>query len=146
MSGIDHSRQPVFTIDLNNRHQIEPEQSKVGEVVLCELFAEQMRMHAPKPAKAVLGHARTSKIRQLDLLCRADHYIFDLSLAIDKHADLAAGLVRDLGHLAGEFGRDDRIRRNAPRSQFLNASKLIMFETAGKTVNDVDRKEILRLG
>ena len=101
MGRIDRSWQPIFAVDLNYRHQIEPQQRKVGQVVLRQTLAEQMRVHAAKPAKTVFGHAGTPKIRHLDLFCGADHDVFDLALTINEDADLPAGLVRDLGHLPG---------------------------------------------
>ena len=73
--------------------RVEPEQREVGEVVLRQFFAGKMRMHAPQTSKSISADACAAKIRHLDLLCGADHYVFDLAFAIQQHADLATGFV-----------------------------------------------------
>jgi hypothetical protein len=70
---------------------------------------------AAKPAEAVGCDALASEVGQLDLFRVADNDVLDVALAINQRADLSPRLVREFGELAREFGRDDALRRNAPR-------------------------------
>ena len=57
----------------------------------------------PSPAR------RAADVGQLELARVADDDRVDVALAVEQHADLAVGLVRDLGEVAGELRRDDRL-------------------------------------
>jgi hypothetical protein len=94
MRRIDVIRQTRFAVNLNRRHQIKPQQCKVGQIVLRQTFAGKLRVNASQTAKAVSRNASASEIRHLDTFRRADHNIFDLSFAIDENADLSAGFKR----------------------------------------------------
>jgi hypothetical protein len=132
---MDFARQAVFAIDLNNGHQIEPQQSEVGEIILRKSFAGEVSVNAAKAAKTVGRNARPAKIRHLDLLCGADHYVFDLTFAVEEHADLTARFVTQLGHLPRQFGRNDFVRRDTTRGKLFDTAKLIVFQPACKTRN-----------
>ena len=86
-----------------------------------------MRMDAAKTAITVLRHTSTAEVRHLDLFRVADHHVFDLALPIQKNADLAARLERDLGHLPGKFGRDNIRRRYASSAKAFDTHQLIVF-------------------
>ena len=106
---MDQPRQPAGSVDLNDRHQVEPKQCKVGKVILRQFLALQMSMDAPQASETVFGNARTAEIRQVDLFRGSDHYEFDLPLPVYKHTDLPPCLEGDLRHLAGQFGRNYRV-------------------------------------
>ena len=142
MRRMDHSRQTILSIHLNDRHQVQSQQRKVRQIVLCQLFAEQMRVNTAQSPKSVFRHAGAAKVRHLDLLRGADHDVFDLALAIEQHADLPARLMAQLGHLPGKLRRDDRIRRDTSCRQFLDAAKLILLQPARKTC-DAGNKRLL---
>lgn len=74
--------QSGLSVHLHDRHQIEAQQSEIGEIVLRKALARKMRVHAPKPAKPVGSNACSAKIRHLDLLCGSDHHVLDLTLTI----------------------------------------------------------------
>jgi hypothetical protein len=74
-----------------------------------------MCVDAAKPTKTIRGDALASEVGQLDLFRVADNDVLDVALAINQRADLSPRLVREFGELAREFGRDDALRRNAPR-------------------------------
>jgi hypothetical protein len=129
---------------LDDRHQIEPKQCEVGEIVLCELFVLEMRMNASQTAKAFGRDTRSPEVGHLDLLCIPNHHVLDLSFPVDKHTDLSPGLLRELGHLAGKFLRNYLRGRDAACRETFNASKLIMFEALSKPRDGIDRSAILR--
>src|SRR5690606_32713582 len=110
-----------LAIHLNDRHQVEPKEGKVRKVVASELFALQMSMHTPQPAEPARGGTCTTKVGHLDSFGVSHHYVFDLPLSIEQHADLTARLVRDLAHLPSEFLRNYVALRNAAGRQPLDA-------------------------
>jgi hypothetical protein len=50
-----------------------------------------------------------------------------VAFAIDQRADLSAGFVRQLAHLASKFGSDYLAGRYAPAVQLFYAPDLIWF-------------------
>src|SRR5439155_19327353 len=85
--------------------------------------------HAAKPAKAIAGDAHALKVGQLNPPRIADDHKFDIALAVNQSPGLPADLMRGLAELAGEFPRDDLIRRTTPLIQLLNAPQLVWFQT-----------------
>jgi hypothetical protein len=77
-------------------------------------------VYAPQAAKTVGGYARAAEIGHLDLLGGPDHYVFDLSLAVDQNADLPACLMRKLGHLARQLRRDYLLGGNPAGAESLD--------------------------
>ncbi|MFL6254477.1 MAG: hypothetical protein ACJ74T_05620 [Pyrinomonadaceae bacterium] len=82
-------------------------------------------MDGAQAAKASLADARALEVGPLDAACVADDDRLDVALAVDERADLAPRLVRKLGELARELGRDDLLRRDAPRVEFFDAPQLV---------------------
>jgi hypothetical protein len=79
---MDQVREARLTIHLNDRHQIEAKQCKVSQIVLGQFLALQVRMDAAKAPKTAGCGTGTAEIRHFNALCRTDHNIFDLALAI----------------------------------------------------------------
>ncbi|MGB7921796.1 MAG: hypothetical protein WCF57_00995, partial [Pyrinomonadaceae bacterium] len=100
----------------------------VGEVILRQLLAAQVRVHAAQAAKAIRRHARPFQIGQLNPPRIPDHDVFDVAFAVDERADLAARLVREFRQLACELRRHDLVRRDAARIEFFDAPQLIGLE------------------
>jgi hypothetical protein len=136
--------QPGAGIDFDGSHQIEAEEREVVQIVLRQLLAAQVRVDAAKPAEAVGGDALAAEVGQLDLFRVADHDVLDVALAINQRADLPPGLVREFGELAREFGRDDPLRRNAPRVELLDAAQLVGLETLRVAFYVADTSDLLR--
>ena len=112
---------------INRRHQVEPEQGKVGQVVLREPFSGKVRVQAAKPAKASLAHAHAFQIGQ-DYAARVAYDdIFDVAASIDEHAYLPVDFVRSFGHLARKFLRDDLARRDAAVIKLFEALNLVVL-------------------
>jgi hypothetical protein len=70
--------------------------------------------------------------------------VLDVALAINQRADLSPRLVREFGELAREFGRDDALRRNAPRVEFLDAAQLVGLKSLRVAFYVADTSDLLR--
>src|SRR6266849_1126075 len=88
-----------------------------------------MRMHAAQPPKAMACHTHALEVRQFNPARVANNHKFDIALAINECADLAASFVRQLAKLTREFGRDDLMRRDAPLIQLFNTPQLVRLQT-----------------
>src|SRR5690606_18570118 len=120
VSRINEVGEARLPVNLNNGHQVQTQECKVSEVVAGQRFALQMRVHTSKPAEAAGGGTGTAEVGHLDALCVADHDILNLALAVKQHADLPAGLMRKLTHLAREFLRNDVPLRDAARAELFD--------------------------
>jgi hypothetical protein len=78
-----------------------------------------------KAAEATLADARALEVGPLHSTRVADDDVLDVALAVYERADLPPRLVRKLGELPRELGRDDLLRRDAARVELLDASKLV---------------------
>jgi hypothetical protein len=87
-----------------------------------------VRVDGAQAAEATLADARALEVGPLDAARVADDDRLDVALAVDERADLAPRLVRELGELARELGRDDLLRRDAARVELLDAPKLVGLE------------------
>ena len=85
-------------------------------------------MNTTKPTKSSRSDANAFEIRQLDTAVVADHHVLDMSLAIDKRADLAACFMRQLAQLPCEFRCYDLVGRYTASVQLFNAPQLIWFQ------------------
>jgi hypothetical protein len=129
MRGAHDAGQTRAWLNVDGRHEIESQQGEIVQVVLRQLFAAQVRVDAAQATEAISRDALASEVWQLDAFGVADCDVFDVALAINEHADLSAGLVREFGELTRELRRDDSLRRNAPRVEFLDAAQLVGLET-----------------
>jgi hypothetical protein len=85
-------------------------------------------VHAAKSAKASGGDANTFEIGQFNAPIIADHYVLDMSLAVDEGTDLAACFVRQFTQLPCEFRSNNLVGRYASSVQLFDAPQLIWFE------------------
>jgi hypothetical protein len=72
--------------------------------------------------------------------------VLDVALAINEHADLPPGLVREFRELARELRRDDPLRRNAPRVELLDAAQLVGLQALRVAVYVADDLDLLTTG
>jgi hypothetical protein len=84
-------------------------------------------VHTSESAKSLSGHANTAKVRHLNALRIADHYVFDVTLPIDQGTYLPISFVRELRQLACELLSDDLMRRDATLIELFDAPDLIWF-------------------
>jgi hypothetical protein len=126
--GAHLAGQPRPFVNVDGDHQIEPQEGKVVQVVLRQLFAAQVRVDAAQPAKAPLGDARAREVGPLNAARVADDDILDVAFAIYQRSDLAARLVREFRQLPRELRRDDLLGSDAAREKLLDAAELIRFQ------------------
>jgi hypothetical protein len=77
-------------------------------------------MNAAEAPETVGRYTRAAEIGHLDLFGGPHHHIFDLALAVYQNADLAARFMRELGHLARQFGRNDLLSGNTAGAEALD--------------------------
>jgi hypothetical protein len=115
-------------VHVHGDHQVEAQQREVVQVVLRQLLAAQVRVDGAQAAEAPLADARALEVGPLDAARVADDDGLDVALAVDERAYLPPRLVRELGELARELGRDDLLRRDAARVELLDAPELVRLE------------------
>jgi hypothetical protein len=126
----DLSGETGLGVDFNRRHQIEPQECQIGEVVVGQLpLPAQVSVYATQPVEPRLAKTRPILCGKDDLRGIPDDDVLDVPFAIDEDADLAPNFVRNLRQLPGELGRDDLVRRNASLVDLLQSTNLVGFET-----------------
>jgi hypothetical protein len=138
MSRADEAGQTRPPIDIHRDHQIETQEREVGEVVLRQLFAAQVRVDAAQSAKAVFGDACSFQVGEFNAPRIADDNVFDVAFAVNQDADLPSCFVREFGELARKFWRNDLLWRDAPRVEFFDAAELVRFKTLCVAVYGTD--------
>src|SRR5215831_2488813 len=88
-----------------------------------------MRMQATKSAKAAGRNSDALEIGQFDAATIAHHHVFNTTLPVNQHADLASGLVRELGQLTSKLCGNDFSGRDPPRVEFFDAAQLIRLQS-----------------
>ncbi len=96
MRRANHARHPV-TANINRSHQVEPQQRKIGQVILRQTLARQMSVQAAQTTKPVYAHADAFQVRKYDASSVADHHVLDITVTINQHSDLTMNLVRGFG-------------------------------------------------
>jgi hypothetical protein len=127
MRSMDESGKPSIRIYVNRGHQIQTQESKIGEVILCKLLAAEMRVNTSQTAETTGRNADPLEIRKLDSAIVTNHHVLNVSLTINEHSDLAASLVRQFSELTSKFWSNDLIWRNAARIEFFYTTKLVRF-------------------
>src|SRR5882762_3054825 len=100
-----------------------------------------MRVHTTQTAEPISGNAHAFEVGQLDLARIAHNHKLNITLAIDKHADLPAGFVGKFANLTSEFRGNDLVWRNAALVEFLDPPQLVWLKTlcvAVKTFHSVN--------
>jgi hypothetical protein len=127
MRSMDESGKPSIRIYVNRGHQIQTQESKIGEVILCKLLAAEMRVNTSQTAETTGRNADSLEIRKLDSAIVTNHHVLNVSLTINEHSDLAASLVRQFSELTSKFWSNDLVWRNAARIEFFYTTKLVRF-------------------
>jgi hypothetical protein len=127
MRSMDESGESRIRIHVNRGHQIQTQESKIGQVILCKLLAAKMRVNTSQTAETAGRNADSLEIRKLDSTIVTNHHVLNVSLTINEHSDLAASLVRQFSELASKFWSNDLIWRNAARIEFFYTAKLVRF-------------------
>jgi len=127
MRSINESGKSSIRIHVNRGHQIQTQESKIGEVILCKLLAAEMRVNTSQTAETAGRNADSFEIRKLDSTIVTNHHVLNMSLTINEHSDLAASLVRQFSELSSKFWSNDLVWRNAARIEFFYTTKLVRF-------------------
>jgi hypothetical protein len=112
-------------VNVHGDHQVQTQEREVVQVVLRQLLAAEVRVYGAQAAESALADARALEVGPLHAARVADDDVLDVALAVDERAYLPPRLVRKLGELPRELGRDDLLRRDAPRVELLDAPKLV---------------------
>lgn len=119
----------VFRCKKERRHQVEPEERQVGQVIISKGFTLQMRMDQPEPSEPLLAEGAVGKVRDEKTSLVADDDILHPPRPVDDDADLAVDLPGKLHHPRGQFGAYHLVYRHTSPIEPLKASNLALFET-----------------
>ena len=128
VGGVGGHRQALF-VEPDGNHEIEAEQREVGEIVPRERLALQVRVDEAEAPESRLAGPQAPEFREEDRPRIANHHVLDLPFPVHEDADLATGLVGQLGQVAGQLGGRDLVRRNPAAVNVLNPLDLIGLET-----------------
>jgi len=127
MRGMDESGKSRIRIYIDRGHQIQTQESKIGQVILCKLLATKMRVNTSQTAETAGRNSDSLEIRKLDATIVTNHHVLNVSLTINEHPDLATSFVRQFSELASKFWSNDLVWRNAARIEFFYTTKLVRF-------------------
>ncbi len=124
------ARQPVLA-HRDGRHQVEPQEREVGQVVPRERFAVQVRVHQAQAAQPDLAGARAPDVGQREARGVADDDLRDVPLAVEEDADLPVRFSGELGEVPGELGAHDLGAAGAPAVGVAKLLELALLEAEG---------------
>ena len=102
------TRHPVLQ-NADRRHQIQAQQSKIGQVVLAEWLVAKMGMdHTNTPQRAA-SETIAGEVRQQDFAVVPDNDILHCASAIDQHRDLTSDFMREFGAKPRQLLGDDSV-------------------------------------
>jgi hypothetical protein len=93
VSGANEAWKTIIRVNIDRHHQIETQQRQVREVILSQTLTAQMSVDASQTAEAINGDTNTFEIGKFNPSIIANHHVFNMAAAIDKRANLPAGLV-----------------------------------------------------
>ena len=91
--GANHARQSSVGVHIVGGHQIQPQEGKVCQVVLGELFAAQVRVNAAQAAKTPGRNAHAFEVGKLNAAHVPNHHVLNVTFTIDQGANLSAYFV-----------------------------------------------------
>jgi hypothetical protein len=138
VSGQESARAALF-IHLKGRHEVEPEEDQVHEIVLVERLAPKVGVDATKAAETAALPAAGGKFRNEDRTVIAHDNVVDVPAPGDEETDLPVHLEGEASKVPGEVGRDDALGRYGPSVESFQSSEVTSPETGGMTVNPSDR-------
>ena len=139
MRGAYAARQPRALVNVHGDHQVETQEREVVQVVLRQLLAAKVRVHGAESSEAALADARALEVGPLDTARVAHDDVLYVTFAVDERAYLPPRLVRELGELPRELGRDYLLRRDAPRVELLDAPQLVRLQALRVAVYVADK-------
>ena len=125
---MDESGQAVAS-NIDRRHQVEPEQGQVGQVILGQLLTRKVSMQAAKSPESAFSDTHALEVRKDNAASISDDDMFDVAFSVYKHAHLPVDLVRQFGELPRELLSDDLPRRDASLVELVEALNLIRLQS-----------------
>ncbi len=112
----------------DRRHEIQPQQRQVDQVVPGQRLVAQVGVHQTKPAEAPAPRAQTADLRQVDARGIPHEDVLDLAAPVDQDADLPLDLARDRAEIRRQLGRSHLRRFHAPAVNALQRMLLARLE------------------
>ena len=113
MGGVDQPGQSVGT-DGERRHQVQPEQHQIGEVVPTQRLSGKVGVHEPQAAQPRAGDALAPQVGEFDPVRIADPDPGRRAAPIEEDADLTPDVPGHAGEATGELLGEEG-RRREPR-------------------------------
>ena len=130
----------------DRRHQVQPQQRQVDEVVARQRLVAQVRVHQPQAAEPAAAGADAADLGQVDARGVADEDVLDLAAPPDQDADLPLDLARDAAQVRRQLGRRDLRRTEPPPVNALQRVLLAGLEPRDIAADDVQGAEVSTAG
>ena len=134
MGEVDPSGQAVPQ-HLDRRHQVEPQQGEVVEVVAGQRLPLQMGVDEPQAAEAADAAAQAADVGQGEAVGVAHDDVADDAVAPEQDSDLPVEPAGGLGQMPGELGGDHLPRVDAAAESTLQGADLGRFDPSDVAVD-----------
>ena len=104
------------------RHEVQPEQDQIGEIVAGERFVRQMGVDEAQSPEPPAGDPLPLEVRKLDPVSVPDADPGHRPAAVHQYADLTANGPRYPGELPGELLGEERRRGQPPPGEALQGA------------------------
>jgi hypothetical protein len=126
----------------DRRHQIEPQQRQINEVVAGQRLVAEVRVHQAQPTKPATPGAQATDFREVDARGVADEDVLDLAAPVDQDAHLALDLARNAPQEGGQLSRGDLGRLQAPAVDALQSVLLARLEADDVSADGLQEPEV----
>ena len=121
-------RRPPVRLQANRRHQIQPQERQVDEVVARQRLVAEVGVHQAQAAETPPPGPQAADLRQVDARGIPDEDVLDLAPAVDQDADLPFDLARDGPQEGRQLGRRHLRRLQPPPVDALQRMLLARLE------------------
>ena len=127
---------PAVWLHPDGRHQIEPQQRKVHQIVAGQRLVAQMCVNQTQATKATAARAQPSDLGQCQARRITDEHVLDLPTSADENPHLSINLVRNAAQVDAQLTRDQLLGTQTTTIDPLKRVKLTAGD-AGKSVVSV---------
>ncbi len=96
---------PPVGLKANRRHEVQPQERQVDEIVARQRLVAQVGVHEAKAPKAPASGPKAADLREVDPRGVTDEDVLDLAAPVDQDADLSLDLARDGAQEGRQLGR-----------------------------------------